>query len=162
MRTRGLSMTFPFPAGVSSPIRTKHGMARGSLEAAKTNGPRCIRASRGPASSFQRRISGTSQYDLGIRHALGLCAPVPLICANCRRLIEASSCLLPQLRPDLALSKVPGLIRRRHAPLQELANGLASASCVASRSYDWTSLPAKWGAERSVIRQVQHTKCCGR
>ncbi len=37
------------------------------FDVAKTNGPRCIRASRGPTSSSLRRISDTHQFCLGIR-----------------------------------------------------------------------------------------------
>ena len=104
-----------------------------------------------------------NQYDLRIRKARGLCAPVPRICSNCRRCNEANSCSSPQARRNLALSKVTSLIRWRHAPPQELAHGLASVPAASRLDHMTRRQFLRSGEPRAPKpRQVQQWKCCGR
>src|SRR3954467_3433913 len=102
--------------------------------AGQTNGPRCAVASRGPGSSFQRRMSGISHVMFGTHSAwplrFGPCGCLQIVGGATTRFAAA---LHPTLRRDLAGSKVACLSRWRHAPLQEWADGLKSAFLPAAR-----------------------------
>jgi len=85
---------------------------------------------------YRRRGSGRHQYDLRIRKRVAFALQSRGYVRIVERCNEASSCLWPRPHPDLAMSKVTSLIRWRHAPPQELADGLSSARCVPPWSYD--------------------------
>jgi len=80
---------------------------------------------------YRRRISGRHQYGLRIRQRVAFALQSRVYVRIVERRDEASSCLWPRPHLDLAMSKVTSLIRWRHAPPQELADGLSSvpAAC---------------------------------
>ena len=80
---------------------------------------------------YKRRISGRHQYDLRIRQRVAFELQSRGYVRIVDRHDEAGSCLSPRPHLDLAMSKVTSLIRWRHAPPQELADGLSSvpAAC---------------------------------
>jgi len=80
---------------------------------------------------YRRRISGRHQYDLRIQQRVAFALRSRGYVRIVGRRDEGSSCLWPRPHLDLAMSKVTSLIRWRHAPPQELADGLSSvpAAC---------------------------------
>jgi len=76
---------------------------------------------------YRRRISGRHQFGQRIRQRVAFALQSSWYVRIVERCNEAGSCLWPRPHLDLAMSKVTSLIRWRHAPPQELADGLSSA-----------------------------------
>jgi hypothetical protein len=114
----------------------------------KRMGPGAAMASRGPASSSMRRISGIRQLVFRISMARGLCALDPALAIKLSAAQRGViSCLASPCAVTLP-SKVACLSRWRHAPLQEWADGHCPHSCLPSGACR-SAIPARLEAGAS-------------